>query len=244
MPKLSTQSLPFNVPIKAQRNQMEWKSGLGSVLSFPTGTWGMQGSSPFPAWHPHQPLLSHGQGQQQCQGLQPLCLWWHRAVPWPGTAGWGGGHSPGAPGQAQSSAPLGAGITALPAAQTDGEPAQLCLLGLFGHCRELIRPARIWLAGVHPPNANIWDGGCEAGDETPIEAREGDLPHSSSWHFLTWRHQTWCSGAFTGSSSVASTISARAGVSPRAILATEICISPAGLPLKPFSLWLCHLSDP
>lgn len=65
---------------------------------------------------------------------------------------------PGAPGRAQSSAALGSSATALPPAQTDREPAQLHLLGLLGHCPELLRPTRIWLACAHTPNANIWAG--------------------------------------------------------------------------------------
>lgn len=145
----------------SSHRETKWTGKLAQDQCFPSKLAPTECRTPLlsvSAWHPQQPLPSQGQGQHPARGC---CLSACAAgVGWaalgPGTAAWAGGTQPQCPRAGASSAPFGTGTTALPPAQTDGEPAQLQLLGLFGHYRELLRPTQIWLAGLHTPNANIW----------------------------------------------------------------------------------------
>lgn len=84
-------------------------------------------------------------------GMGPPCclLVWHRLGETPTPRG-------SAPAQARGEALFGAGVTALPLAQTDGEQARLHLLWLFGHYRTLFWPTQIWLALSVPQMQIFW----------------------------------------------------------------------------------------
>lgn len=234
---------------------MDWKTGPGSVLPFQTGPRGTQDSSLLSAWHPQQPpaqlAMARTAALPGAVASLPVLQEVGRGVPaasWPGTAD-------GAPLQAQRSAPFGSGIPALPPAQTDGERAQLHLLGLFGHYGELLRPTRIWLAGVHTPNANIWAGVAVSpvGETLCFSSRPGKggapqqllgFPHLETPNVMLRSLHELLQKLHFGHPHFLPGLVWLPGQYPK-VLAAEICISPTGLPLKPFPLICgCFTSAP
>lgn len=75
-------------PIKPQKEQMDWKTGAGLVLSFQTGAHGMQDASPFSAWHPKQPPAQMAMARNsigaRCSCLYLCHQWWDGASQLPG----------------------------------------------------------------------------------------------------------------------------------------------------------------